>query len=263
MKPCISKLFPAVCAALLLAACSDSNPTPQPAAPAAPAAQATAAQPIQPEPSAAKQPALQPEKPVPPAATQPQPPAAPRLSAAELAERLKQWDKNLNTLETDFEQTTSYDGVEISRSQGKLFYDKPQNRLRLDTLNPQGGLEQSAVTDKKDIVILDENNQHVTTLSWADWQQGQPNQALFDFGNYTALLDRHHAAVQSQDGRTAVLVLTPKEGEEYTLYLTLSQKDYFPQTITIQSELMLTRADLKNTHKNTPLPADVFGGFHK
>ena len=71
------------------------------------------------------------------------------------------------------------------------------------------------------------------------------------------MLDRHHAAVQSQDGRTAVLVLTPKEGEEYTLYLTLSQKDYFPQTITIQSELMLTRAELKNTHKNTPLPIPI------
>ncbi len=263
MKPCISKLFPAVCAALLLAACSDSNPTPQPAAPAAPAPQAKAAQAPQPKPSAAEQPTAAPAKPAPAAAPQTKQPAAPQLSAAALAEHLKQWDKKLNTLETDFEQTTSYDGVEISRSQGKLFYDKPQNRLRLDTLNPQGEMEQSAVTDKKDIVILDENNQHVTTLSWADWQQGQPNQALFDFGNYTALVERHNASVQSQNAQTAVLVLTPKEGEEYTLYLTLSKKDHFPQTITIHSDLMVTRANLKNTHKNTPLPADVFGGFHK
>ena len=262
MKPCISKLFPAVCAALLLAACSDSNPTPPQTAPAAPAPQAKAAQAPQPKPSAAEQPTAAPVKPA-PAAAQTKQPAAPQLSAAALAERLKQWDKNLNTLETDFEQTTSYDGVEISRSQGKLFYNKPQNRLRLDTLNPRGEMEQSAITDKKDIVILDENNQHVTTLSWADWQQGQPNQALFDFGNYTALVERHNASVQSQNAQTAVLVLTPKEGEEYTLYLTLSKKDYFPQTITIHSDLMVTRANLKNTHKNTPLPADVFGGFHK
>ncbi len=253
MKPCINKLFPAVCAALLLAACSDSNPTPQEPAPAAPAAQTD----VQPAPKPAEPQAAK------PAPVQKPQPAAPALSAAELTERLKQWDKKLAQLETDFTQVTSYDGVEVSRSQGKLFYDRAQNRLRLDTLNPHGEAEQTAITDKKDIVILDENNQHVTTLSWADWQQGQPNQALFDFGNYTALVDRHTAAVKSQDGQTAVLVLTPKEGNEYTLYLTLSKKDFFPQTITIRSELMVTRADLKNTHKNRPLPADVFGGFNQ
>ncbi len=253
MKPCISKLFPAVCAALLLAACSDSSsssnepaqPAPQPAA----ETPAPAPQPTKPQPAAPK--------------VQPQPAPLPDVTADELTRRLKDWDKKLATLETDFFQTTAYDGVEVSRSKGKLFYDRAQNRLRLDTLSPEGLLEQTAVTDKKDIVILDENNQHVTTLSWADWQQGQPNQALFDFGNYTALLERHQAALQKQDAQTAVLLLTPKEGEPYKLYLTLSKKDFFPQTITIESDLMVTRADLKNTRKNQPLPADVFGGFEK
>ena len=257
MKLCIDKLFPAVCAALLMAACSDSNPSvpePAPQAPAAPTA-VQQPEPEQPAPKAAA-PAQQPAKPE-------TKPSVPDLSAEELASRLKQWDKKLNTLETDFIQNTSYDGVDVSRSKGKLFYDRTQNRLRLDTLNPHNLPEQTAITDKKDIAILDENHQHVTTLSWAEWQQGQPNQALFDFGNYTALVDRHNASVESQDAQTAVLVLAPKEGEDYTLYLTLSKKDYFPQTITIRSELMVTRADLKNTHKNTPLPADVFGGFHK
>lgn len=253
MKLCTNKLLLAVCAALVLAACSDSDNSSkqEPAAPQ----QAPAAAPQQ-----APQPSAQPEPTPAPAAAQPAPQP---LSAQELAERLKQWDKQLNTLETDFFQTTSYDGVEVSRSRGKLFYDKPQNRLRLDTLGPHDFVEQSAITDKKDIAIFDENNRHVTTLSWADWQQGQPNQALFDFGNYTALVDRHTASVESQDGQTAVLVLTPKEGEEYVLYLTLSQKDFFPQAITIRSDLMVTRADLQNTRKNTPLPANVFGGFNK
>ncbi len=97
---------------------------------------------------------------------------------------------------------------------GKLFYDRAQNRLRLDTTSPEGDLEQTAITDKKDIVILDEAGNMVTTLSWADWQQGQPNQALFDFGNYTALVERHNATVKSQTDKEAVLLLTPKEGEE-------------------------------------------------
>ena len=184
------------------------------------------------------------------------------MNAQELTENLKLWDKKLSSLETDFMQTTSYDGVEVSRSKGKLFYDRTLNRLRLDTLNTAGETEQTAITDKQEIVILDENNQHVTTLSWTDWQQGQPNQALFDFGNYTALVDRHTSSVKSQDGQTAVLALIPKEGEEYTLYLTLSKRDFFPEVITIESDLMITRADLKNTRKNQPLPADIFGGFN-
>lgn len=244
-------LWAVACAAFVLAACSD-QPEPKETAPAQqPAPQV---QPVQPVPK---------PEPAPAPAAKPKPAPQPDLTAQQLADKLKQWDEKLALLQTDFIQNTSYDGVDVSRSQGKLFYDRAQNRLRLDTLSPDGFLEQTAVTDKKDIVILDENNQHVTTLSWADWQQGQPNQALFDFGNYTALLEKHSAAVQKQDGQTAVLVLTPKEGEEYTLYLTLSKRDFFPQVITIQSELMVTRADLKNTQKNKPLPADVFGGFSK
>ena len=103
MKPSISKLFPAVCAALWLAACSDSSdpkPAPQPAAPAAT---------VQ-EPAAKPQPAEQ-QKPAEPQKTAPakkQPAAVPNMTAAQLTERLKQWDKNLNTLETDFEQKTAY-----------------------------------------------------------------------------------------------------------------------------------------------------------
>ena len=261
MKLCINKKLCFVLgAALFLAACSDS-PTSQAenSQPIDPAAESVISVP-QPQPSAVE---VSPVTETDPAPQKAKPAPLPEVTAQQLTENLKQWDKKLALLETDFEQTSSYDGVEVSRSAGKLFYDRAQNRLRLDTLNPEGGLEQSAVTDKKDIVILDENNQHVTTLSWTDWQQGQPNQALFDFGNYTALVDNHTAAVKSQDGQTAILTLTPKKGEEYTLYLTLSKQDFFPQIITIESELMITQANLTNIHKNQPLPADVFGGFHK
>ena len=103
----------------------------------------------------------------------------------------------------------------------------------------------------------------VTTLSWTDWQQGQPNQALFDFGNYTALVERHNATVKSQTDKEAVLLLTPKEGEEYQLLLTLTAPDYFPQVLAITSDLMTTKAVLKQIQKNQPLPAAVFGGFKK
>lgn len=254
MKPSTNKFILLASALCLFAACS--KPQEEPAAPQ-----------TEPVPQAAA-----------PAEKKPQPTPAPKktqaaalkavvrrpvLTAEQLAAELKAWDKKLNTLETAFFQTTAYDGVEISRSTGRLTYDKTQNRLRLDTLNPHGEPEQIAITDKKDIVVLDDTGTKVATLSWTEWQQGQPNQALFDFGNYTALVDRHQAKLEKQDNETAVLVLTPKEGEEYTLSLTLSKADYFPQTITLVSELLTTRADLKNIRKNQPLQANEFGGFTK
>ncbi|MBQ9970997.1 MAG: outer-membrane lipoprotein carrier protein LolA [Elusimicrobiaceae bacterium] len=183
------------------------------------------------------------------------------FSAEELVEELKAWDKKLTFLSTSFEQSTSYDGVLVSQSQGTLSYDKAKNFLRLDTLDKQGEAEQSAITDKKEIIILDNAGNQVTTLSWTDWQEGQPNQALYDFGNYTALVNRHQASLKSQTEAEAVLLLTPKTGEEYKLYLTLDKADFFPKTIAIEADLMLTRAELKNTRKNQSLPADTFGGF--
>ena len=175
------------------------------------------------------------------------------------AEQLKAWDKNLHFLKTSFTQTTMYDGVIISRSQGTLYYDQAKNALRLDTQEADGTVVQSAVTDKKKIFILDDKGQEVSRLSWQEWQQGQPNQALFDFGNYAALLDRHHVKTVRPD----LLALTPKEGEQYTLYLTLRTDDSFPRSIKLVSGEMITQADLTNIQQNKPLPPATFGGFFK
>lgn len=255
MKPSINKLFLAALLSCFFAACSDDKQPATPQKPETPVqAPAEKAKPAAEQPKPAAKPVQKPK---------PAPKKDVSYTAEQLAARLKDWDKKLNTLATQFEQTTSYDGVEVSRSQGKLFYDRAKNFLRLDTLARTGETEQSAVTDKKEIIILDESGAHVTTLSWADWQQGQPNQALFDFGNYTALVDRHNASVQSQNADEAVLVLTPKEGEEYELYLTLSKADFFPVVIAVKSDLMLTRAALSGARKNTPLGDGVFGGFFK
>ena len=99
-------------------------------------------------------------------------------------------------------------------------------------------------------------------MSWKEWQQGQPNQALFDFGNYSALLDRHVVQLR-QEQQLPVLVLTPKNGEDYTLYLTLDKKDYFPTSIKIVSDLMVTQSDLTQIDKITPIDSATFGGLFK
>jgi len=252
MKRYINSLF-FLLTVCIVAGCSDGDGDTS-AAPVAASAPQAAAVPAEIETHAEKAaPAA------PPAETKP---AAPKiapvaLSSEQQINRFKQWDQKLQFLKTNFSQTTHYDGVQINRSQGTLSYDKAHQLLRLDILNEDGMKEQSAVTNKKKIIILDETSKPVTTLSWKEWQQGQPNQALFDFGNYTALLERHNVRQEEP----FVLVLTPKEGEEYTLYVTLSKQDYFPVRLKIVSDLMVTQADLTDTQKNKPLDKAIFGGF--
>ncbi len=171
---------------------------------------------------------------------------------------LRAWDKNLTSLETDFEQTSSYDGVVISRSHGKLYYKKAGNLLRLDTLDNDKKTDQSAVTDKKTLKVLDAKGHLITSGPWEDWINGQPNKALFDFGNYSALLDAHQVSVFSANKERTILLLTPKQQADYKLYLVLNPQDYFPTSIIIEADLMQTKADLKNTVKNKSVSQNLF-----
>lgn len=192
-------------------------------------------------------------------AAQPQKPAQTQTAAAkDPVQLLREWDAKLNTLETAFEQTSSYDGVVISRSHGKLYYKKAGNLLRLDTLDDDQKTDQSAVTDKKVLKVLDAKGKVITSGAWADWVNGQPNKALFDFGNYSALLDAHRATVFSSSPQRVILLLTPKDESDYKLYLLLDPKEYFPQTIIIEADLMQTKADLKNTVKNKSVSQNLF-----
>lgn len=185
--------------------------------------------------------------------------AAPKAAQTDPLKAFAKWDKKLTTLNTAFEQTTSYDGVVISRSHGKLFFQAQGQLLRLDTLNDEEKTEQTAVTDKKILRILDASGKEITAMPWAEWVNGQPNKALFDFGHYTALLQAHEATVFDSTPQRTVLKLLPKDKSAgYTLYLLLDGKDYFPQSIIIESDLMKTQADLKQTVKNKPLAKNLF-----
>jgi len=192
-------------------------------------------------------------------------PVAPHTyTADELMGKLKKWEQNITTFQAGFNQVSSYDGVEINRSKGRLYYDFPAGLIRWEMRTKDDSIDQVGITNKKEIVILDEALRPVTTLSWQDWQKGQPNQAIFDIGNYAQLADRHHVEVSSQDNEKAVLALTPNAGtEKYTLFITLSKKDFFPMAVALQAEDMLTTNELISVRKNEPLAADLFGGFFK
>jgi len=168
------------------------------------------------------------------------------------------WDNKLNTLQTRFIQTTDYDGTLISQSRGRISYTKTGPKLRLDNLEGEE-IAQSALTDKKKIYILDEKGKEISKISWEDWLIGQPNQALFDFGNYTQLLAKHTVQVQKQNTKQAVLKLAPKTPtENYMLYVTIRTVDCFPEKITIESDLIKTTAVLMEIQINQDLPADLF-----
>ncbi len=171
------------------------------------------------------------------------------------------WDTNLHTLQTHFTQTTSYDNMPISTSQGRMYYAQNGPKLRLDTVEEKA-VTQSALTNKKQIYILDEKGKEVSKVSWAEWLLGQPNQALFDFGNYTQLLHKHTVTVQDVSATAVTLRLAPKTpSENYVLYVKINQENCFPQAITIESDLMQTTAVLSNTKLNGILPKDLFRGL--
>lgn len=170
------------------------------------------------------------------------------------------WDNDLHSLQTGFTQTTTYDGTPISTSQGRIYYAQMGTMLRLDTLEQQT-VTQSALTNKKQIYILDDKGKEIARVSWAEWLLGQPNQPLFDFGNYTQLLQKHTVSLQP-DKKSIILKLTPKvASENYLLYVTINKENCFPQKITIESDLMQTSAELFDTKINQLLSNDLFKGL--
>lgn len=192
-----------------------------------------------------------------------QKPAAPKAQKDYVA-CFAAWDANMQTLQTDFVQTTEYDGVLISRSAGRIYYEKNGPKLRLDNVDASKTVTQTALTDKKQIFILDEKGKEISTLSWNDWLSGQPNQALFDFGNYAALLARHKAEEFEKTGDEVILRLKPKDSaQSYALYVAVGEKDCFPRHITVRSELMSTTAELTDKKLNAALKKDIFKGLKK
>ena len=113
--------------------------------------------------------------------------ASPEVLTKDYPSCFAAWDKKMVSLQTNFIQTTDYDGTLISQSRGRIAYSKIGPKLRLDNLDGET-ITQTALTDKKQIYILDEKGKEISKISWTDWLSGQPNQALFDFGNYTQLI---------------------------------------------------------------------------
>ncbi|MDR0292025.1 MAG: outer membrane lipoprotein carrier protein LolA [Elusimicrobium sp.] len=172
---------------------------------------------------------------------------------------LKAWDKKLVSLKTGFEQSSSYEGTEISKSSGVLYFSKP-NKIRLESLNAAGKATQITLTDKKKIKVFDAAMKPVKTYDWKDWFESQPNKAFFDFGNYSALLENNDITnFQDNKDGTVTLTLEP-EARDQKIFITLSTKNYFPVEISLAVDGLLTVTALTDAEINGALP-DVFKGL--
>lgn len=186
---------------------------------------------------------------------------APAPAAKDYPACLAAWDGRLRTLQTGFIQTSEYDGLPISRSEGRIYYEKAGPKLRLDNVE-EGTVTQTALTNQKQIYILDEKGKEISKISWQDWLAGQPNQALFDFGHYGALLARHSVGVGTPQNGTVRLRLTPKtKTDDYVLSVDVGEEDCFPRVLSLESDLMKTTAVLTDTKQNAALDQTLFKGL--
>jgi len=129
--------------------------------------------------------------------------------------------------------------------------------LRLETLE-EGKLTQYALTDKEIINIFDEKSNLITQMLWKDWEETQQNKSLFDFGNYAKILENHKVNSFKTTEQGHSLVLTPKEGNLYTLTFLLDKKTYFPKEINLLSEGVNSKTVLQKTKINENLPKEIF-----
>lgn len=179
------------------------------------------------------------------------------FTAKQALEGLVAWDEKLKTLQASFTQSTDFEGTPISSSEGKI-YKQGQN-IRLDTFE-NGALSQSALTDKKIIKIKDEQGRIITTMPWADWEAGQTNKALFDFGNYGEVVKNHKIKDFSElrDGLVLTLIPTDEQAGGYELSFKLDPKDFFVKEISLENEGVKTTTVLKETKKNIKLKESIF-----
>lgn len=176
-----------------------------------------------------------------------------------IAGKLADWDKNLNTLRTHFDQETYFEDILISSSRGRLFYRQPAG-LRLEQQDEEGDTVQTLVTDKKTILVLDPKGKEISRGDWKSWVDGQPNKMLFDFGNYTELVKQHTITKVDKQQHSTVIFLEPKKKgkDPYILEVTVGNKDFFPRKIVLSSAEIKTAATLRGAIKNLTLDDALF-----
>lgn len=179
----------------------------------------------------------------------------PQITQETAVKKFIEWDKQLNALDTFYEQETSFEGTLISKTFGHLI--KLGQNIRLETLE-EGKITQYALTDKEIIHIFSEKGNMIMQMPWESWQKSQQNKALFDFGNYEKILENHKIENFEISENGYLLVLTPKEGEIYTLSFLLNKHNFFPKEINLSNEGVTSKTTLQKTKINKNVSKEIF-----
>ena len=179
----------------------------------------------------------------------------PQIIQETVVKKFIEWDKQLNTLDTFYEQETSFEGTLISKTFGHLI--KLGQNIRLETLE-EGKITQYALTDKEIIHIFNDKGNMIMQMPWESWQKSQQNKTLFDFGNYEKILENHKIEKFEISENGYLLVLTPKEGEVYTLSFLLNKHNFFPKEINLSNEGVTSKTTLQKTKINKNVSKEIF-----
>ena len=181
------------------------------------------------------------------------------LTRDNVIKKLREWDKNLESLTCGFSQEITFGEAGITNKiTGKIHYLRP-NKLRIEHISPQ---KQIVYTDKKTIWIYKPQDKQAVKTLWDGWikQQSAAFSGITDFGSYALIIDKHDITVS--ESKTAGLIdvrFAPRQNPKlYTLTLSLSRRDFFPVSIKLSVGKTDAVTKLENIEKNGKIPEELF-----
>ncbi|MFH1620211.1 MAG: outer membrane lipoprotein carrier protein LolA [bacterium] len=176
-----------------------------------------------------------------------------------ILDRLKKWDRNLESLKAEFRQKVLFLDAGLEQSlEGRIHFLKP-NRLRVEHVRPS---RQIIYTDKKILWIYKPEDSQAVRAVWEDWQKNQSTSfaGIMDFGNYASIVQKHDVTVSSLSaGGYLHLKFIPRGNPSlYTLELFLSPADCFPAETKLTVGRTVISTVLANIEKNGKIPAEIF-----
>lgn len=185
-----------------------------------------------------------------------------------ISARFAELDGKMNALGARFRQSVHLEGAEtVQRVEGEILFKRP-NMMRLTHSLPE---KQVVVSDGAWLWTYRPSAKQVIKTRLEDWRKKEPLAAgLLDFGRSAELLKRYDAVVSTisspgTDGhRTFAVALTPKSadraagGDDFTLTLTASTKDFFPGSAELQAGPTRIRSAFEKVRLNPETADDAF-----
>lgn len=177
------------------------------------------------------------------------------IKSSQVIDELEKWDEKLNTLKSDFKQEVFFKEANIRQKvEGEIIYKKP-NLLRIEHTSPS---KQIIITDKVDIQVYKPEENQIYKMSWDYWKKTQNFSSLFDFGNYSELINKNEIKIEQSSNTIKVQFTNKEKPSLYEFTLFLSPKDFFPYQASLKVEDTYIFTELFNTEINGKIEDKTF-----